>query len=131
MVDLKPLSGDEIATLRMLTPWVTIVGGGYILILAGALWWIFSYCRRLEDTEKGLKTLVESNPLTEKQLAVFMENCQLKVSSRIDKENTDLHLKFIEETSKFRETQCHMLGEMKQISSSLDSLISFKEGSKE
>ena len=126
-MNLTPLSNEEIEAIRSAAPWVKILGSGMTLTIIIGLWKVFGLYKRLEDVEKGLNCLTQSNLLTYTRHEELTDRCRVTVDAKIDKAISELHMKWLEEMrkvsadmSEIKETQCHVLGELKQLINALD-----------
>lgn len=127
-MDIRPLSNEEIDTIRAVYPWMKVLGGGSFLAFVVALWKAFGLYKRLSDLEEEVKEMRVSESLTITRHEELTEVCQLKVESKIKAATDEMHDRLIGEIQKiqremmtFRETQCNILGELKQLNKSLKS----------
>lgn len=125
-MDLKPLSAEEIEAIQNTIPWVKVLGSGWALSFIVALWKIFGIYKRLEIAENDLKILKDSNLLTLTRHEELQDSCQLAVRAQINEAINTLHFQLIDEMKEVRndvaeikETTCHTLGELKQLTLSL------------
>ena len=129
-MDLTPLSTEDIEAIRSAVPWIKVFGTGTFLSLIVGLWKIFGIYKRLEDVEEKAKALSEANLLTITRHEELASSCKATVDAKIEKAINDLHLKWADkmeevkgDISDIKETQCHVLGELKQISIVLNKLM--------
>lgn len=114
-MDIRPLTPEEVDAVRASVPWVKILGSGWLLTLVVGLWKLFGIYRRLEDVEKEVKELLDSSPMTDKRHLELTTACQSSVDAKIKAAISELHIKVVSELSEIKETQCHILGELKQL----------------
>lgn len=121
-MNLTPLSPEEIETIRSIYPWIKVLGTGTFLSLILALWKVFGIYKRLEDVEIYVSESKKANLLSNTRHEELTAACKATVDAKIEKAIHELHLKWMDEMKEVRddisvikETQCHVLGELKQI----------------
>lgn len=126
-MDLKPLTSEELDAVRSLAPWIKVLGTGTLASFIVGLWKIFGLYKRLEDVEKEVKKITESNLLSSTRHDELTEQCRVTVDAKIDAALHSMHLKWLTEIeevkdsmSTIKETNCHLLGELKQITNILN-----------
>lgn len=123
---LTPITNEELETIRSIAPWIKLLGTGTLLSLVIGLWKVFGLYQRLEDVEKYTRELKELKLLGESRHEEITAANNTSIESRIERSIHSLHLKWLEEMqsvkdeiSKIQQTQCHVLGEIKQLSRTL------------
>ena len=121
-MNLTPLSPEEIEALRSIAPWIKVLGTGTFLSLIVALWKVFGIYKRLEDVEVYVADSKKANLVSISRHEELAAACKATVDAKIEKAIHELHLKWMGEMKEVRddisvikETQCHVLGELKQI----------------
>ena len=121
-MNLTPLSPEEIEAIRSISPWIKVLGTGTFLSLTVALWKAFGIYKRLEDVETYVADSKRANLLSISRHEELAAACKATVDAKIEKAIHELHLKWMGEMKEVRddisvikETQCHVLGELKQI----------------
>lgn len=115
LMNLQPLSPEEIEAIRNTAPWIKVLGSGTLLTLVIALWKAFGLYRRLDDVEKSLKELKDSGVMTKTQHDVLQVTCQRDVTAQIREHISDLRLEWLKEMSEIRESQSSIIGKLDYI----------------
>lgn len=129
-MNLTPLSPEEIEAIRSISPWIKVFGTGTFLSLMVALWKVFGIYKRLEDVESYVTEAKKANLVSIKRHEELASSCKATVDAKIEKAIHELHLKWMDEMKEVRddisvikETQCHVLGELKQITNIINKSI--------
>ena len=129
-MNLTPLSPEEIEAIRSISPWIKFFGTGTFLSLVVALWKVFGIYKRLEDVEIFVSESKKANLLSITRHEELTSTCRAAVDAKIEKAIHELHLKWMDEMKEVRddisvikETQCHVLGELKQITNIINKSI--------
>lgn len=129
-MNLTPLSPEEIEAIRSISPWIKVLGTGSFLSLVVALWKVFGIYKRLEDVEIFVSESKNANLLSTTRHEELTAACKATVDAKIEKAIHELHLKWMDEMKEVRddisvikETQCHVLGELKQITNIINKSI--------
>ena len=129
-MNLTPLSPEEIEAIRSISPWIKVLGTGTFLSLVVALWKVFGIYKRLEDVEIFVSESKKANFLSITRYEELTAACKATADAKIEKAIHELHLKWMDEMKEVRddisvikETQCHVLGELKQITNIINKSI--------
>ena len=129
-MNLTPLSPEEIGAIRSIAPWIKVLGTGTFLSLIVALWKVFDIYKRLEDVEVYVADSKKANLVSISRHEELAAACKATVDAKIEKAIHELHLKWMGEMKEVRddisvikETQCHVLGELKQITNIINKNI--------
>ena len=126
-MDMKPLSPEDIEYIKSTIPWMKVLGSGYLLSFVIALWKAFGIYTRIENIEKDVTLLKNSELLTVKTHDSITQSCQRDVAALVDKQVTALHIKWLEEMQDIRGEISEIKGTTCNISGKLDQLIAGKK----
>ena len=126
-MDIKPLSPEEIDYIKSTVTWTKILGSGNLFLFVVGLWKAFGIYTRIENIEKDVTLLKNSELLTVKTHDSITQSCQRDVASLVDKQVTALHIKWLEEMQDIRGEISEIKGTTCNISGKLDQLIAGKK----
>ena len=126
-MDIKPLSPEEIEYIKSTVTWTKILGSGNLFLFVVGLWKAFGIYTRIENIEKDVTSLKNSELLTVKTHDSITQSCQRDVASLVDKQVTALHIKWLEEMQDIRGEISEIKGTTCNISGKLDQLIAGKK----
>ena len=126
-MDIKPLSPEEIEYIKSTVTWTKILGSGNLFLFVVGLWKAFGIYTRIENIEKDVTLLKNSELLTVKTHDSITQSCQRDVASLVDKQVTALHIKWLEEMQDIRGEISEIKGTTCNISGKLDQLIAGKK----
>jgi len=132
--NIPTFSAEELEAMRSIALWMKIQNSGTLVLLAILLWRAFKLYARLLSVETSVGKIDTTNYITRMEHERMQSECRFRVSSEIDSKGTALHMKLLEELqdtkeeiSAVRETQCHMLGKLEQIGSTLSNIRNFSQ----
>jgi len=126
-MDIKPLSPEEIDYIKSTVTWTKILGSGNLFLFVVGLWKAFGIYTRIENIEKDVTSLKNSELLTVKTHDSITQACQRDVAALVDKQVTALHIKWLEEMQDIRGEISEIKGTTCNISGKLDQLIAGKK----
>ena len=126
-MDMKPLSPEDIEYIKSTVTWTKVLGSGNLFLFVVGLWKAFGIYTRIENIEKDVTLLKNSELLTVKTHDSITQSCQRDVASLVDKQVTALHIKWLEEMQDIRGEISEIKGTTCNISGKLDQLIAGKK----
>ena len=122
-MDIKPLSPEEIEYIKSTVTWTKILGSGNLFLFVVGLWKAFNIYTRIENIEKDVTSLKNSELLTVKTHDSITQACQRDISALVDRQVTTLHIKWLEEMQDIRGEISDIKSTTSNISGKLDQLI--------